>query len=105
MKIPSKIQIAGIIYDVIFCDEVIITDEGNQQTASVDFKNTTIKIYQKLNDQMVDLSWMHELTHAVLLAAGHIDGSRLRVDEPFVERLGHLWLQVFNQILDFNLKK
>ena len=110
MRIPDMLTIVGIDYEVCFNDGAIQTvDEDGQKikhetVANVDFLNCRINISKDLSEQIVDLSFMHEVVHAILFAMGYqIEMSTMENNEEFVEGFAQILLQVINQILEYNI--
>jgi hypothetical protein len=72
--------------------------------ANVDFLNCQINISKELPDQIRDLSFMHEVVHAILFAMGYqLEMSTMDNDEVFVEGYAQLLLQVVEQIIEYNI--
>jgi len=110
MQIPDTLTIVGIDYKVCFNDGAIHTvDEEGQKikhetVANVDFLNCQINISKELTEQIVDLSFIHEVVHAILFAMGYqMEMSTMPNNEEFVEGFAQILLQVVNQILEYNL--
>ena len=110
MQIPDVLTIVGIDYKVCFNDGNIHTvDEDGKEVkhetvANVDFLNCKINISKELSDQIVDLSFMHEVVHAILFAMGfQMEMSTMPNNEEFVEGFAQILLQVTNQIIDYNI--
>lgn len=105
LKIPPTIQIGGITYRVVFMDKPFFNDEGNEMVARILFTESLIQISgTKMGEQMVDVSFLHELKHGIFYCMGIVGKEASAVlDERFVEQCAHLWNQVIQQILDYNL--
>lgn len=126
MLIPPKIQIAGIEYEVIFRDnatykavprtdkevleidlqEEVEEDELNSMAAHIDFINCKLVISKELSDQVIDISFWHEIVHAIDFAMGYTSTGEyqnmLPIDEVSVEARSQLLLQVVKQVVEYN---
>ena len=112
MRIPEKITIIGVEYEVCYNDGAIhVIDETGEEivhetVANIDFMNCRINISEEIEGQIRDLSFMHELVHGELFSMGYqLERSSMPNTEEFVEGYAQIWLQVMNQILDYNLKE
>lgn len=105
MKIPPTIQIGGIIYQVKWNPEPFFNDNGDEMVARIVYTDNFIEISStKMGEQMVDVSFLHEVCHGVFYCMGIIGSPKRQLTESFVEQCAHLWYQVFQQILDYNQK-
>lgn len=65
MKIPDKIKISGIEYEVMKTDGPLVLD-GTQAYGLIDYNNRIIKIDTKLQDkQGVENTFIHEVLHGI----------------------------------------
>ena len=120
MRIPPMISIAGIDYEVEFRKDgtynkkekdTLETDEdyASNMVAHIDFMECKLVISDQLTDQVVDLSFWHEIIHGIDFAMGYIDVPSdpgqcfLPIDEASVEARAQLLLQVVKQVFDYNL--
>ena len=110
MRIPPTLKIAGITYEVCYNNGSIKTEDEDGKmieidtVANVNFIDCTINLSTDLNEQVMDLSFMHEVVHAILFAMGYqANHSKMENDEVFVEGFGQLMLQVVNQIVEYNV--
>lgn len=97
MKIPSKITIAGIEYEINKYSSD--SPEMHYGTANgyIDYEKTIINLNKNLNEQSIEISLIHELTHSVLLAL-NIANKDITTDERFVESFSQLWYQIIKQL-------
>lgn len=103
MKIPDEIVIGGVTYDVQWEDKPFFNDNGDEMVARILFTEGIIQISSiKMGKQMVDVSFLHEVLHGIFYCMGIVGEPKRHLNESFVEQCAHLWLQVFNQILDYN---
>ncbi|GAF22774.1 hypothetical protein JCM19047_2544 [Bacillus sp. JCM 19047] len=89
MKIPKKIEVAGVVYDVINRPFVEIDSNRNYQGACA-YPITEISILNDLSDERRVDVFFHELTHAIFYEAGYEEA-----DEEMVNRIGKVLHQVF----------
>ncbi|WP_257008447.1 hypothetical protein [Shouchella clausii] len=104
MKIPEKIKVAGVVYDVIKRPFIEIDSNRNYQGACT-YQDTEISILDDLSDERKEDVFFHELTHAIFYEAGYEEA-----DEEMVNRIGKVLHQVFkdndlNQYKDFTKKR
>lgn len=92
MKIPSKILVGGIEYDVEFQQFIEIDSDRNFQGVC-DYQNTKIKILESLSEERKEDVFFHEVTHAIFYEAGYDDQ-----DEEMIIRIG----KVLHQLIKNN---
>ena len=109
MHIPPSLKIAGITYEVLYNNGKIETEDedGNDivvdTIANVNFVDCTINLSEDVCEQVIDLSFMHEVVHAILFAMGYQLGGAIEHDEVFIEGYAQLLLQVMQQIIEYNV--
>ena len=89
MKIPKKIKIGALTYDVLRCDEVIVNNE--EVAGSVSPSLQQIKIQKDLGEDFKNLVLIHEIVHAIAHHAGRGD---LYEDESVIECFANGFAQV-----------
>jgi hypothetical protein len=105
MKIPPKLTIGGITYNINFHKDVIIAESGNELVARIDFKHSTIDIHEELGEQITDTSFIHEFLHGMDFCMGVLTDDNVVVSESYTEQRAHLLYQIIEQIVDYNLKE
>lgn len=108
MKIPSQISIGGLDWKIQFHDKDFMNQSNQKMVGNVNFRDGLINISSDLNEQLVDLTFLHEITHAVDYTLGFLvddndDPEHLPITEKTVETRAQLWLQVIKQLIDFNI--
>jgi len=89
MKIPKRIKIGAMNYEVIKCDEVIVDNE--EVAGSVSPSNQTIKIGTGYKEDFTNAVFLHEMVHAIAFHAGRGD---LYSDESVIECFANGFAQV-----------
>lgn len=84
MKLPNKIKVAGVHYDV-----QAFEDDENCGTCS--FDSLVIRIDPRLKSEKQQQVFVHELLHAVFWEAGYSEQ-----DEEMIDRVGRVLYQVLN---------
>ena len=84
------IEICGIPYKVIECDDKFDTDA--KHFGQVDFLKAEIRVNKDMADAVKSETITHEIIHAILV---HIGRSDLSEDETFVQALGNAVYQTF----------
>lgn len=97
MKIPTKINISGIIYDVQLIPGKEHSDlHERNYIGSINHEKCLIMLEKDMNEQMVLESLLHEITHGIEYS------NQLKLSEKDVFRLA----RGFHQVLkDNNLLK
>ena len=66
MKIPNKVKIGNVVYDIKLSDEVILMD-NKRAYGQIDFNFHTIKIDNSLQDiQGQEETFFHEVFHGIV---------------------------------------
>lgn len=94
MKIPTKIKVGAINYQVELVS-YLPTEDGGQKWGECDYQTSVIKIWDKLSVEKQEQTFIHELTHAIAHEAS-IDNQ----DEDIVNRFA---LVAYMVIRDFPL--
>lgn len=98
IRIPEALEIGGITYIVEFVDEL-----PSGQAAQIRFLDGVIKIRTDMGDEVVFLSFMHEIVHGVMQSMNHFPNDMIYNDEDFTERTAQILTSVFKQIYDYNM--
>jgi len=93
MKIPIKIKVGGIIYQIKMVD-YLPTEEAGSKWGECDYQRGIIRIWKGLSREKQEQTFVHELTHAIAHEAG-IDNQ----DEDIINRFA---LVAYMVIKDFN---
>ena len=95
MKIPSKINICGIIYDVIF--ESVKCNHMTEEAlwGNVIHRECVIYLNDTINTQKQWQTFFHEVTHAIA------ENYSIKINEDDVNRFANCFYQVLkdNQLL------
>lgn len=98
MQIPKKVRICGLDYEVIFSDDLYLTDgcygTHNSSTLQITLQNHT------LNRQRQEQVFLHELMHAVDV---HYLNNKLSEDQ--VDQIANGIFQIMRDNDFFNRKK
>lgn len=92
IKIPNKVKINGLKYEIEH-------KKLEEEYGSISYENMKIEIEENIHPQQQELTFIHELLHAILEALYYRD---LNNDEKFVEDLSRCLHQVLidNNFLD-----
>jgi hypothetical protein len=82
MKIPAKIKIGGLTFDVKQVAEIPGREE-KEFSAIINFDDCEIFINKNINEQYKEVLLLHEIIHGVCAYSG------LKEEEEFVERLAY----------------
>lgn len=103
MKIPPKLTIGAITYDIQVVDpqsiELLQTTIGH-----IWYEKNLIVISKSLNDDKQCQTLCHELLHGLFLAMGYAHNFDVTVNEQFVDGLASYLHQIMEQIVDYNTK-
>lgn len=98
IRIPEALEIGGVTYIVEFVDEL-----PSGQAAQIRFLDGIIKIRTDMGDEVIFLSFMHEIVHGVIQAQNHFPDQMIYNDENFTETTAQMMASVFKQIFDYNM--
>lgn len=98
IKIPEALEIGGVTYIVKF-----VEDLPSGQAAQIRFLDGVIKVRTDMGDEVVFLSFMHEVVHGVMQSMNHFPNDMIYNDEDFTERTAQLMTSIFKQIFDYNM--
>ena len=91
MRIPEKIKIDTVFYDVIVTDHTIIV-EGKECKGSIDYNKNVISLASFIGASQTKVTLMHEITHGMAFERGiAFDGTGV---ETVVDELGKAMMQV-----------
>ncbi|WP_244905652.1 hypothetical protein [Listeria newyorkensis] len=85
--IPSEVKVAGVIYNVVEKDLVVVGESA--VLGSCDFDKTEIELKTGMSQTRKEQVFIHELTHAILFEAGFTEH-----DEDLVDRFAIVAHQV-----------
>lgn len=89
MIIPRSFKIFGVTYKVEQPRSILY--KGEQHMGLYDPDTATIKVRRNLRKDIKEMTFIHELTHAILLTLEYHDLGR---DEIFIERVSKALHQV-----------
>lgn len=84
-----RINICGIKYDVVECEDAFDVDKHFGQ---IDYMQAKIKVNKSMCDQIKQEAICHEMVHGILVHLGYNEQSQ---DEQFVQALGNAIMQGF----------
>lgn len=85
----NKVKVGGVIYDI----EVVEDLEGSDgDWGCIKYKKAKIQLDSGMNIQIHNQTYIHELTHAILIEAGYSDH-----DEDMANRIGLVIYQVLKE--------
>lgn len=88
--LPSKVNICGIPYDVVLCDDLFASTETN--LGQIVFSEAKIKINSNAAPPVQEQTLVHEIVHGMLTNLGFAEDS---ADEQFVQSLACAINQTF----------
>ncbi|OPY26904.1 MAG: hypothetical protein A4E27_00645 [Methanobacterium sp. PtaU1.Bin242] len=95
MKIPEKITIGGVTYNITFSENI----GGNEnQTGDIDFHNAQIWISKDTDKDVQKLTFYHEVVHGIFMALGYGNDDKITIDERFVDSFSHYLIQFVEQL-------
>lgn len=77
MKIPEKIKIGGLTYDVEITDHLVL---GCDYGGEILFQDLKIQIRPMAKERM-EVSFLHEVVHGIYESLGYTEHDEKRVDE------------------------
>ena len=93
IKIPEKIKIAGIEYDIEYTDDKEIDYLGLSST-----QHSLIKLNKNMNKSKTEQIFFHELTHEILKNLGCHLGDQIYHNENFTQSFSLILHQIISQI-------
>lgn len=94
MKIPDKIMIGGVMWDITFED---LSDAN--AFGITDFDTAKIRLDINTKEDMIDESFWHEILHIIHRFAGHPLGSDMKHDHRLVDAETVTTHQIMSQII------
>jgi Zn-dependent peptidase ImmA (M78 family) len=107
MEWPEYIKMGAVNWKVEFTTLEEINKKVKGALAAISIMDGTIYICHEMSPQMIDLSLMHELVHAMDFASGYImmdESQTMALDDVSVERRANIILDMMEQIVDYNVK-
>lgn len=97
MKIPKKITIAGIEYEISEVESRHPDLDYGRLSGSCFAREGWIKLNKELPTQIKEQTLLHELQHLIQDAL-LISNESVIIDEHFTESVTQLWYQVIKQL-------
>ena len=98
MKIPSKIQVGGTWYDIIYPDRIEGTLMGITNYATTTIQLAKFVDMDEVSEESRDSTYFHELVHCILGEMGH----DLNNNEEFVQTVSTFVNQICKQMIEAN---
>lgn len=89
MKIPSSFSVGGYTYNVEYSPKYMFNN------GECDFQNETITLSSAVSESQQMRTFLHEMTHALLVAIGKKD---LNDDEEFVDTVANHLYQIIKTV-------
>lgn len=84
--LPKTIKIGGLIYKVEHKEDL---QGKNGEWGHIAYKEVAIRLDNNMTDQLTDQTFIHEMTHGILVEAGYNDH-----EEQMADRIGKVLYQV-----------
>lgn len=97
MKIPEKIKVGGITYDIQICDPESLELQSTT-IGHIWYQKQLIAISEALKDDLKAQTLCHELIHAISMAMGYNEGDEVKLDESFIDAFASYLHQVIDQL-------
>lgn len=98
MKIPDKIQIAGLVFTVEIVHNM---KESENAIGYSDFQTQIIRLEADDHPQSLELSFIHELVHIIQIILGYKNvNDKVAHDEVYINSFSSLWHQAVSQIVE-----
>jgi len=106
MEWPEKIKVGAITWTINFIGLEELNKKVHGALAAISITDAEIFIYEGMSPQVLDLSIMHELQHAIDFAMGYIimDGApqTMTLDDVSVEARANIMLDIMEQLIKYN---
>ena len=80
-KIPDKIRVGGITYQVEYSDKLI----RESRVGEIDYHDAVIRICKSTAPDVQAWTFWHEIVHAMLMTLGYHPDDEAVLDERFVD--------------------
>lgn len=97
MKIPEKLQVAGMTYTVEDVESDSIKLEYGVYNGAHFEQTLEIFLNKALNEQHKEQTFVHECVHAILDTL-QVSNQEIRIDERFVESFSQILYQIIKQL-------
>lgn len=97
MKIPEKLEVAGITYEIRFVSRDHPKLKALHAVGLHFMEDQTIMIADNLHGDYKNQVFTHELIHGIVEAMD-VANDKVIIDEQFVERFSQLLYQVLKQL-------
>lgn len=105
MEWPQYIKIGAVKWKIVFDSLENINKKVKGALAAISIMDGEIMVCHEMSPQMIDLSLMHEIVHAMDFAAGYImmdESQYMALDDVSVELRANIMLDVMEQIVKYN---
>lgn len=97
MKIPKKITVAGIEYNINELDPECSELMYGGANGDIAYNTQLISLNKNLTQASKDITFIHEVVHAICHAL-NLNNQTVEIDERFVESFSQILLQVIKQL-------
>ena len=97
MRLPKKIDLGSIVYEVEQVDRLLDADGGTKLSGQISANQALIRVEAGNDHQMQALTIIHEVFHHILRSSGQEDAIHPEREENVIEALGTGWLAVLRQ--------
>jgi hypothetical protein len=107
MEWPETVKIGAVTWTIEFISLEDLSKKVKGALAAISITDATISIWEGMDGQMIDLSIMHELVHAMDFASGYImmdESQYMDLDDVSVERRAHFILDLMEQVVKYNIE-
>jgi len=107
MEWPETLKIGAITWTIKLLPLEEVNKKVTGALAAISIMDSTIYIAEELDAQMIDLSIMHELVHAMDFQHGYImmdESQTMALDDVSVERRANTILDLMEQIVAYNIE-
>ena len=97
MRLPKKIDLGSIVYEVEQVDRLLDADGGTKLSGQISANKALIRVETGNDDQMQALTVIHEVFHHILRGSGQEGAIHPEREEEVIEALASGWLAALRQ--------